>query len=141
MLEVRNKHAAAERYFREAIRLLPRQPEPHAGLGLLLMRMGREADARTLLKEAFDADPFHVRVKNSLDVLDVLDAMQTARTPHFVIKYDKADARLIPYLARHLETVYGEIRQQFGYEPPGPTLVEIFNEAQGQSGHAWFSAG
>ena len=104
------------------------------------MRMGREADARTTLKEAFDADPFHVRVKNSLEVLDVLDAMQTRTTPHFVIKYDKADARLIPYLARHLETVYGEIRQQFGYEPPGPTLVEIFNEAQGQSGHAWFSA-
>ena len=102
--------------------------------------MGREAEARTLLKEAFDADPFHVRVKNSLDVLDVLDAMQTRTTPHFVIKYDKADARLIPYLARHLETVYGELRQQFGYEPPGPTLVEIFNESQGQSGHAWFSA-
>ena len=77
MLEVRNRQAAAERYFREAIRLLPRQPEPYAGLGLLLMRMGREADARTPLKEAFDADPFHVRVKNSLDVLDVLDAMQT----------------------------------------------------------------
>ena len=100
MLQIRNRHAAAERYFREAIRLLPRQPEPHAGLGLLLMRMGREADARTLLKEAFDADPFHVRVKNSLDVLDVIDAMQTRTTPHFVIKYDKADARLIPYLAR-----------------------------------------
>ena len=140
MLQVRNKHVAAERYFRQSIALLPRQPEPHAGLGLLLMRMGREADARTLLKEAFDADPFHVRVKNSLDVLDVLDAMQTRSTPHFLIKYDKADARLIPYLARRLEIVYGEIRQQFGYEPPGPTLVEIFNESQGQSGHAWFSA-
>ncbi len=140
MLEVRNRHAAAERYFREAIRLLPRQPEPYAELGLLLMRMGREADARKLLQEAFDADPFHVRVKNSLDVLDVVDAMQTRTTPHFVIKYDKADARLVPYLARHLETVYGEIRQQFGYEPPDKTLVEIFNEAQGQSGHAWFSA-
>ena len=140
MLQVRNKYAAAERYFRQSIALLPRQPEPHAGLGLLLMRMGREADARTLLKEAFDADPFHVRVKNSLEVLDVLEAMQTRTTLHFVIKYDKADARLIPYLARHLEIVYAEIKQQFGYEPPGPTLVEIFNEAQGQSGHAWFSA-
>ncbi|MGA2257981.1 MAG: tetratricopeptide repeat protein, partial [Thermoguttaceae bacterium] len=140
MLEIRNKHVAAERYYREAIRLLPRQPESRAGLGLLLMRMGREADARALLKEAFDADPFHVRVKNSLDVLDVIDAMQSQTTPHFVIKYDKADTRLIPYVARHLENVYGEIRQQFGYEPPGPTLVEIFNESQGQSGHAWFSA-
>ncbi len=140
MLEVRNKQAAAESFYREAIRLLPRQPGPQAGLGLLLMRMGREAEARTTLKEAFDADPFHVRLKNSLDVLDVLAAMQSQATPHFVIKYDKADARLIPYLARHLEIVYGELREQFGYEPPGPTLVEVFNEAQGQSGHAWFSA-
>jgi tetratricopeptide (TPR) repeat protein len=140
MLEVRNKQAAAERYYRESIRLLPRQPEPHAGLGLLLMRMGREADARTTLKEAFEADPFHVRVKNSLDVLDVVDAMQSKATPHFVIKYEKADARLIPYVARHLEIVYGELREQFGYAPPGPTLVEVFSAAQGQSGHAWFSA-
>jgi len=140
MLQVRKRHAAAERYFREAIRLLPRQPKPHAGLGLHLMRMGREGDARALLKDAFDADPFHVRVKNSLDVLDVLDAMQSRITPHFVIKYEKTDARLVPYLARHLETVHGKLKQQFGYEPPGPTLVEIFNESRGQSGHAWFSA-
>ena len=140
MLEVRNKQAAAEGFYREAIRLLPRQPGPHAGLGLLLMRMGREAEARTTLKEAFEADPFHVRVKNSLDVLDVVEAMQSKATPHFVIKYEKADARLVPYLARRLEIVYGELREQFGYGPPGPTLVEVFNEARGQSGHAWFSA-
>jgi tetratricopeptide (TPR) repeat protein len=140
MMEIRNKQAAAEHYFREATGLLPRQPGPRAGLGLLLMRMGREAEARTVLKEAFDADPFHVRVKNSLDVLDVLEAMQTRTMPHFVIKFDKADARLVPYLAPRLEAAYGELRQQFGYEPPGPMFVEIFNETQGQSGHAWFSA-
>jgi len=140
MLEIRNKRAAAERYYRQAIALAPREPEAQAGLGLLLMRMGREADARTLLQEAFDADPFHVRVKNSMDVLDVIDTMQSHSTPHFIIKYGKADARLVPYVARHLETVYGEIRQQFGYEPPDRTLVEIFSQAQGQSGHAWFSA-
>jgi cellulose synthase operon protein C len=140
MLEIRNKQSAAERYYREAIRVLPRQPEAHAGLGLLMMRIGRETEARKLLQAAFDADPFHIRVKNSLDVLDVLDAMQSKATPHFVIKYDKTDARLVPYLARRLETAYPEVREQFGYEPPGPTPVEIFNESHGQSGHAWFSA-
>jgi len=140
MLEVRNKQAAAEKFYREAIRVLPRQPEPYAGLALLLMRMGREGEARKLLQEAFDADPFHVRVKNSLDVLDVVDGMQSYRTPHFVIRYDKADARLIPYLAPHLEKVYAELQQEFGYAPPDPTPVEVFNESQGQSGHSWFSA-
>jgi tetratricopeptide (TPR) repeat protein len=140
MLETRHKQAAAEKYFREAIRVLPRQPRPHAGLGLLLMRLGREAEARKTLQEAFDADPFHVRVKNSLDVLDVVEAMQTRRTPHFIIKYAAADGRLVPYLAPHLEKIYGELQQEFGYAPPGPTPVEVFNESQGQSGHSWFSA-
>ena len=140
MLEVRNRHAAAERFFRQSIALLPRQPDPFAGLGLLLMRMGREGEARPLLKDAFDANPFHVRVKNSLDVLDVLDAMRSQTTPHFTIRYEKADARLVPYVAQRLEAAHGDLKRQFGYEPPGRTLVEIFNDSQGQPGHAWFSA-
>ncbi len=105
------------------------------------MRLGRESDARKTLQEAFDADPFHVRVKNSLDVLDVVDAMRLRRTPHFIIKYDPADARLVPYLVPHLEKVYDELQHQFGYAPPGPTPVEVFNESQGQSGHSWFRRG
>ena len=40
MLQVRHKHAAAERYFREAIRTLPKQPAAYVGLGMLLMRSG-----------------------------------------------------------------------------------------------------
>jgi tetratricopeptide (TPR) repeat protein len=140
MLQARHKHAAAEKYFREAVRVLPKQPAAYAGLGMLLMRVGREAEARKTLQAAFDADPFHVRVKNSLDVLDVVDAMKTRRTPHFLIKYDAADARLVRYLAPHLEKVYEELRREFDYAPPEPTPVEVFNEAQGQSGHSWFSA-
>ena len=96
MLQVRHKHVLAEKYFRESIRVLPKQPDAYAGLGMLLMRVGREAEARKTLQEAFNADPFHVRVKNSLDVLDVVDSMKTRRTPHFLIKYDAADARLVP---------------------------------------------
>ncbi len=38
---------------------------------------GREEEARRALRTAFAADPFNVRVKNSLEVLDVLGAMQT----------------------------------------------------------------
>ena len=140
LLEVRNKQAEAEAYFREAIRVMPRQVGPHAGLGLLYMRTGQETEARKLLAEAFDADPFHVRVKNTLEVLDVLGEMQTRTTPHFTIRYDKADELLARYAARHLERIYPQMVKDYGYEPPGSTLVEIFREARGRDGHAWFSA-
>jgi tetratricopeptide (TPR) repeat protein len=140
MLQVRHKHAVAEKYYREAIRVLPKQPDSYAGLGMLLMCIGRESEARKMLQTAFDADPFHVRVKNSLDVLDVVDSMKTRRTPHFLIRYSAADARLVPYLATHLEKVYRELQEEFGYAPSELTPIEVFNEEQGQSGHSWFSA-
>jgi tetratricopeptide (TPR) repeat protein len=141
LLQERNKQAEAEAYFREAIRVMPRLPGAQADLGLLYMRMGREEDARRLLKEAFQSDPFHVRVKNNLDVLDVLDTLAVVRSPHFVVKYDgKADKQLGRYVVRHVEAVYPELCKLFGYQPPGRPLIEIFNAAQGLDGHQWFSA-
>ena len=141
MLEERNKQADAEAYFREAIRVMPQEVGPQAGLGLLYMRMGREEEARRVLKEAFEADPFHIRVKNNLDVLDVIDKLAVVRTAHFVVKYDaKADKQLGRYAVRHMETVYPELCKLFGYQPPKRPLIEIFNVAEGLDGHQWFSA-
>ena len=141
MLEERNKQAEAERYLREAIRVMPRLPGPQAELGLLYMRMGREDEARRVLKEAFAADPFHLRVKNNLDVLDVLDTLRAVRTEHFVVKFDgKADKQLGRYAVRHIDAVYPELCKLFGYQPPERPLVEIFNAAEGLDGHQWFSA-
>ena len=77
-MQDRNKQAEAEVFFREAIRVMPRMIGPHAGLGMLYMRAGRESDARKLLREAYDADPFNARVKNTLEVLDVLDSLLLA---------------------------------------------------------------
>ena len=36
--------------------------------------LGKEVEAENILKEAFDIDPFNVRVSNTLKVLDVLAA-------------------------------------------------------------------
>ncbi len=103
--------------------------------------MGREEEAKKLLKDAFDADPFNLRVKNNLEVLNVVDTLRIARSEHFLLKYDgKADKWLGRYAARRLEAVYPELCKLFGYEPPQRTPVEIFNAAKGLDGHQWFSA-
>ncbi len=140
-LEARNKQTDAERHFREAIRVMPRQVGPEGHLGLLYMHAGREDDARRTLRAAFRGDPFNVRVKNSLEVLDVLEAMQSLDTARFTIRYQGAEEKLLArYVARHLEKVYPLLCRRFGYNPPEKTLVEIFNQTQGLDGHQWFSA-
>ncbi len=140
-LEDRNRFSEAERYFREAIRRMPQLVGPQAQLGLMHLRTGDEAQARRLLEEAFESDPFHVRVKNSLEVLEVVAGLETLQTENLVLKFDgQRDKLLGRYVGRQIDAMYLELCRRFGYRPPGKPLVEIFNRAKGNSGHNWFSA-
>jgi len=139
-LETRNKVPEAEQFFREAVARMPQQLGPRSHLGLLYMRSAQEDKARKILTGAFKVDPFNVRVNNTLGLFEVLDSMETLETQHFAIKYDGSRDRLLArYAAGHLETVFPELCERFGYEPPGKSLFEIFNRARGLGGQKWFS--
>ncbi|KKL22874.1 hypothetical protein LCGC14_2431040, partial [marine sediment metagenome] len=127
-------------HFLEATERMPQLVGPRSQLGLLLMRTGDEDEAKRLLEEAFEVDPFNVRVKNMLEVLELLGGMETLETEHFIIKYDgRRDAILARYAAEYLDTIYPEMCRQFGYRPPVKPLLEIFNTADGHNGQRWFS--
>ncbi len=131
----------AERYYALAAERMPQLPGPQAAMGLMLMRLGREAEARKALEAAFAADPFHVRVANMLQVLDVLETYTTLETEHFIFRHDPRDALLARSAARYMEDeVYPQLCRQFGFEPTGKTLIEFFNQAKNTPGHGWFSA-
>jgi len=141
-LDLSRKYPAAARYYREAIARMPQLIEPYGELGIVLMRLGDEPEARQQLERAAEFDPFHVRVDNLLKVLDVLDGYAVLETDHFVIKFDRGqDELLAKYAARYLEEdVYPQLCKQFGYEPREKSLFEIFNRARNTGGHGWFSA-
>ena len=79
---------------------MPRQIGPEGHLGLLYMHVGREDDARRTLRAAFRGDPFNVRVKNSLEVLDVLEGMQTLDRARFTVRYQGGRGRAAGPLRR-----------------------------------------
>ncbi len=140
-LEERRKFPEAERAFREAAQRMPQFIGPQAAMGMMYMRLGREDEARVLLDAAFEADPFNLRVSNTLQVLEVLSTYETLETDHFVIRYDRAhDNLLARYAARHLERVFPKLCAELGYTPMGKSLFEIFNRAKNTGGHGWFSA-
>ncbi len=141
-LELCRKFPAAARYYREAVERMPQLTEPRGALGLMYMRLGDEVEAKKLLDESFEVDPFNVRVSNSLKVLEVLDGYAVQETEHFVLKFDRGqDEILAHYAARLLEQeVYPQLVKHFGYEPGGKSLFEIFSQARHTSGHGWFSA-
>ena len=136
------KFPAAARYYDEAVRRMPQLMGVRGKLGLMYMRLGEEAKAEKLLEASFQIDPFNVRVKNMLAVLEVLRDYEVRETEHFVIKYDKArDELLVQYVAEYLEQhVYPQIVATLGFAPPEKSLLEIFSRARNTAGHGWFSA-
>jgi cellulose synthase operon protein C len=140
-LETRKKFDLAERCYRQAMLSMPQLASPKTSLGMLYMRIGRNADASKILDQAFEADPYHVRVSNMRKVLKLLDGYETVDTDHFVIRADgQADRILARYIAEYLEEEYPALVKQFGFEPPARTQFEIFHKAKGLSAHQWFSA-
>lgn len=141
LLEARRRFDAAEVCYRHAIAVAPQLPEAKSALGMLLMRVGKIEEAHATLDEAFRADPFHMRVSNFRKVLKLLDGYQVITTDHFVIRVDsKLDKLLGGYMAEYLEEIYPQLVAQFGFAPPERTQFEVFNNANGISGHEWFSA-
>ena len=113
----------------------PKFPEAQTGLGMLYMRMAKEAEAKKVLEKAFDADKFNVRVFNSLKVLDHLDKYETLKTEHFILRFDKKnDTVLANFMAVYLEDIYKELADQFDYRPKGPFQIQIFKKHEMFSG-------
>lgn len=134
--------ALAEAFYTAALEKLPQHIYIRGNLGLSLMRLGDEPRAATLLNEAFELDPFNVRVKNTLEVLDVLQNYAVLETEHFVLKFDRGQSELFAKYAAEIleEEIYPQITKELGFAPPEKTLIEFFSRAKNTKGHGWFSA-
>lgn len=134
-LEERRRFDLAEDGYQKAMKLRPELSGPLNGLGMLYMRLGKEAEAQTLLDKGFKADRFNVRVKNMRRVLEHLGKYKELKTNHFVVKYDPAsDGVLARYMADELERMHGVLSKKFDYRPKGPILIEVFRTHEMFSG-------
>lgn len=134
-LEDRKFYYDAEKYFKQAIELNDKMAGPKSGLGMLYLRLGKETEARELLDKSFKADPFNVRVANSRKVLAHLDSYATKESKHYILRFDaKTDAVLAEFLLDFLEEVHAHLLKEYGYEPEGKILIELFNNHEMFSG-------
>jgi tetratricopeptide (TPR) repeat protein len=133
-VEGRRRFDEARKAFEKAVDLRPLLPGPTASLGTLYMRLGNEAEASALLDQAFEADPYNLRVLNQRKVLKHLAGYETIRTAHFEVRHSKDDKVLAAYMAEELERIYDELAVHFAYRPKGPILIEIFDNHEMFSG-------
>ncbi len=138
-LGVHHRKREAAELLTSAIKASPEEPRLAAGLGQIQMLMGREAGARDLFRQAFDRDPFNVRTGNMLELLEVLDGLETEEVAGCVLRYeDRRDGLLASYAAEFLANDYPTLCRLFGFTPAEPPLVEVLNESRGVPGAQWF---
>ncbi|MFL5328991.1 MAG: tetratricopeptide repeat protein [Gemmataceae bacterium] len=134
-LDERRHYDDARMAYARAIELSPRLTAARTELGMLALRMGEEAEAKKLLQEAFRADPFHVRLSNSLKVLRHLEPYETIRTEHFIVRFDqRLEAVLGRCVVDYVEREYERQAKLFDHRPAGPFLVEVFTNHEMFSG-------
>lgn len=128
------RYADATGFARHAVELDERSWTALAALGMNQLRAGDLEAGRATLETAFEGDPFNLWVKNTLDLLDVLDGFETATSRRFRFKLHPSEAGVLSIYAPLLaEEAFDALQARYGYAPPTPISVEVYDR------HADFS--
>jgi len=121
------QYEACEKHLLKAIELEPSDANARTELGMMYMQWGREQHARQTLERAWSLDPYNVRTKHTLELLESLERFDRHETEHFVICYDaKQDPGVGTFLGDYLESIYAAVTGDYGVEPEVKTTIEVF---------------
>lgn len=123
----RRQYAPAVEFYRRAVATDPDLAGVRATLGINLFRLGKEEEARSVMEEAYQQDPFNVETVNTLRLMDSFRLYDTLETERFQVKLQKKESALLwPYVENLTEKALGDLTAQYGYRPAGKILLELY---------------
>ncbi|HEY7408837.1 MAG TPA: tetratricopeptide repeat protein [Gemmatimonadaceae bacterium] len=121
------RYLAAVDFSRRAVMLDSASSLARGSLGMNALRVGQFDSARVHLERAFARDPYHVWIKNTLDLLDTFGEYRETRTDRFhLIVHGREAALLSPYLLELLDEGFDKLAARYGYQPPTPIRLEVY---------------
>ncbi len=113
--------------YRKALELNPRLWEARAQLGVSLMQLGYDMEAREQLEKCFYAKYASLEVKNSLRLLDSYKDFVTFRSPTTILRLHKKEADLLrPYVEAELKRDIADYSEKYHMTLKGPVQVEVY---------------
>ena len=96
-------------------------------LGINLMRLGEEGEARKLLEACYN-DGFQSSAdQNTLKLLDSYKNFETFETPTTVLRLHKKEAALLrPYFQSELDRAIATYEKKYKFKLTGPVQVEVY---------------
>jgi tetratricopeptide (TPR) repeat protein len=114
-------------YYRQAVALDPELWSAHSDLGVNLMRLGQEQEARQQLEMCYDHDYRNEATVNSLRLLDSYQNFVTIKGPEVILKLHKKEADLLrPYLEQQVKQNITDYEKKYRMTLPGPVQVEVY---------------
>lgn len=102
--------------------------DARAELGITLLRLGRDEEGREALDRAFNADPYNVRVYNSLEVLDTLSDYARIEHGPFVLELPPDEANVLgPAMLDLLEEELALLEAKYAIQVERPLRIQIFD--------------
>lgn len=114
-------------FYRKAIAATPDLWSAHSDLGVNLMRLGREDEARKELEIAYDNHFRDAATVNSLRLMDSYKNFETFRTPTTVLKLNKKEADVLrPYFQEEMQRAMATYEKKYKVKLKDPVQVEVY---------------
>lgn len=113
--------------FRKAIALDGELNTARSQLGINLMRLGQEEEAKKQLEIAFAAGYHSTATVNSLRLMDSYKNFETFKTDNTVVKLHKKEAGLLrPYIESELKRAIATYNEKYKMKLDHPVQVEVY---------------
>ncbi|WP_321474852.1 tetratricopeptide repeat protein [uncultured Paludibaculum sp.] len=114
-------------FYRKALELDPGYQPAKSELGINLMRIGEDVEARRLLGEVFEAGYRNSATANSLTLLDSYKNFIVYKQPRYILRLHKTEAELLrPYVEREITRALDAYDKKYNFKLPGPVMVEMY---------------
>jgi tetratricopeptide (TPR) repeat protein len=114
-------------YYRKAVAIQPDLWSAHSQLGINLMRLGYEQEARSELEECWRNGYQDDATKNTLTLLDSYKNFVTYRTDSTVLKLHKKEAELLrPYFEAEMKRALATYEKKYGFKLDRAVQLEVY---------------
>jgi tetratricopeptide (TPR) repeat protein len=113
--------------FRKAIAAQPDLWSAHSQLGINLMRLGREEEARTELELCYRNEYRDAATVNTLRLMDSYKNFVTYKTDRTILRLHKKEAELLhPYFEAEMLRALATYDKKYGFKLDRPVQVEVY---------------
>lgn len=114
-------------FYLRALELNPRLWKARSALGVNLMRLGQEQEARVHLEQCYDNDYKSYATVNTLRLMDSYSNFQTFTTETAILRLHQQEAELLrPYFEAELRRAIETYSGKYKLELPGPVQLEVY---------------